>query len=224
MLPKTLLEVGDGRTILDHTLGALAKVGVSRARLVVGHAADVVGGRLDLLENVHGVGLTARDNPHHDSRNNAYSLALGLEGSDEDVFVVNGDTLFDVDVLERLATAPAAAVTLAVDRIKVLGDEEMKVRFDDTGVLTTISKAIDPAGADGEYIGVARVAGGAIPGLVAALQGVWRRDASLYYEDAFGDLATGGAEITMVDVGDLPWIEVDTPYDLERARLMSWPS
>jgi len=223
-IPKTLLETGEGTTILDRALGALASIDIARATLVVGHAAEVVAGRVAAMERRHGLTLTLVDNPHHASRNNAYSLALGLAGLDRDVLVVNGDTLFEVAAPERLAAVPPAPVTLAVDRVKTLGAEEMKVLFDPSGSLVSISKALDTSTADGEYIGLSLISRGAIGDVVAALEGVWTRDPALYYEDGFGDLAAAGMRIAMVDVGDLPWIEVDTPEDLERARMMSWRS
>ena len=223
-LPKTMLEIRGGLTILDRALATLAAVGIRRARIVAGYFGDVLTRDVARMERAHGVPLVIVENAHHDSRNNAFSLALGLLGVDEDLFVVNGDTLFTPEAVRRLGGAPAAPVTLAVDRVKRLGDEEMKVRFDRDGSLEAISKQLDPAAADGEYIGLARVAGSAVPGLRGALDDVWSRDPALYYEDGFGGLAASGVSVTMVDVGDLPWIEVDTPEDLERARMMSWPS
>lgn len=223
-IPKTMLEVDGGWTILDRSLAALAKAGAARVSLVVGHGADALERRAAEMESRHSVTLTLVHNSHHASRNNAYSLALGLEGRREDLFVVNGDTLFEAEALERLADAPPAPVTLAIDRVKLLGEEEMKTHFGADGHLQAISKRLDPATAHGEYIGLARVDGSHVSDLVTALDGVWTRDPSLFYEDAFGDLAVTGVAISMVDVGDLPWIEVDTPGDLERARMMSWHS
>jgi choline kinase len=220
-IPKPLLEIGGGRSILDIALHSLAKVGTRRARIVAGHSADTLSRALGRLEETHGVSLALVENAHHSSRNNAFSLALGLEGLRESVFVVNGDTLFTPEVLVRLASAPPSPITLAVDRAKQLGREEMKAKFDERGLLQVISKEIDPR-ADGEYVGLARVAGSAVGVLERALGGVWGRDPTLYYEDGFGDLAAAGTAVTMVDVGDLPWMEIDTPEDLERARMTSW--
>ena len=45
-------------------------------------------------------------------------------------------------------------IVLALDDVKPLADEEMKVVLDARGQLTRITKLMDPALADGEYIGV----------------------------------------------------------------------
>ena len=41
-IPKTMLEVDGGWTILDRSLAALAKAGAARVSLVVGHGADAL--------------------------------------------------------------------------------------------------------------------------------------------------------------------------------------
>ena len=223
-LPKALLELDEGRTVLDGVLAALSAAGVLEATLVVGHAAAEVSARRAAFEADHGLFVELVDNPEHASRNNAYSLWLGLSASGGGALVVNGDTLFSPVAVRRLATAPPAPLTLAVDTIKPLGEEEMKVVFGSDGSLTRISKALDPRSAVGEYIGLARVDPGAASTVVGALERVWSRDGSLYYEDGFGEAAGDGLRVTMVEVGDLPWIEIDTPQDLDRAKMMAWHS
>jgi choline kinase len=222
-LPKTLLDLGGGRTVLDHVLGALAGSGVSRVRLVVGHASEEVGRRRSDLESSYRLEIELIDNPEHAVLNNAYSLWLGLGEISGDCLVANGDTLVTGTAVRRLIDAPAAGLALAIDSQKALADEEMKVTFDSSGWLTVISKGLDPAQARGEYVGIARLAHTAIAPFVASLEQAWRRDGSLYYEDGIGDFARAHG-VSGVEVGDLPWIEIDTPEDLERAKMMKWHS
>lgn len=218
-IPKALLPVDGDRTILDVILARLASRAVGAVRIVVGFAADEVRARIPAMGAAHGVVIETVDNDRPD-RNNAYSLWVGLGGVGDGVLIVNGDTLFDGEVLTRLRSSPATGLVLAVDGIKALGDEEMKVRLTPDGLVGQISKGLDPAGADGEFIGVALVGADAVAGVVAALEAAWRRDPGLYYEDAFADLAAAGTPIAAVEVGDLRWIEVDTPGDLDAAREM----
>lgn len=223
-LPKTLLDLGEGRTVLDHVLGSLAAAGVIDVRLVVGHASEEVSSRRAGFEARHGVRIELIDNPEHAALNNAYSLWLGLRDLEGDCFIANGDTLVTSEAVRRLHDGPAAGLALAIDSEKVLGDEEMKVIFDSSGRLTDISKGLDPGRADGEYVGVARLAESSIALFVESLERVWRSDGSLYYEDGIGDLANTGHRVSGVEVGGLPWIEIDTPEDLERAKMMQWHS
>jgi len=111
-----------------------------------------------------------------------------------------------------------AGIIIAVDDIKRLADEEMKVIIDSGGRLTRITKLMDPALAYGEYIGATLIGPDAAAPLAAALEATWRRDPSLYYEDGFQELADRGAAIGVAPIGEVEWVEVDNHDDLRRAR------
>ena len=233
-LPKALLPV-DGRvTILDIALRNLAAVGLRDIVIVVGYAADAVRDRLAGLEREHGVRLTLVDNDRAEEWNNAYSLWLAREHFAAGALLVNGDTVHPVSVEKTLLAAgqgppagrrragddasPQPGIIIAVDDIKRLADEEMKVIIDAGGRLTRITKLMDPALAHGEYIGATLIGASAAAPLAAALEATWRRDPSLYYEDGFQELADRGGAIGVAPIGEVEWVEVDNHDDLRRAR------
>jgi choline kinase len=229
-LPKALLPV-DGRvTILDIALRNLAAVGLHDIVIVVGYAADTVRDRLAGLEREHGVRLTLVDNDRAEEWNNAYSLWLAREHFAAGALLVNGDTVHPVSVEKTLlaarqgaagqgaAAAPQPGMIIAVDDIKRLADEEMKVIIDSDGRLTRITKLMDPALAYGEYIGATFIGASAAAPLAAALEATWRRDPSLYYEDGFQELTDRGGAIGVATIGEVEWVEVDNHADLRRAR------
>jgi choline kinase len=111
-----------------------------------------------------------------------------------------------------------AGIVLAVDDVKRLADEEMKVITDPDGRLVRITKLMDPALAHGEYIGAALIGAPDAAPLAAALEATWRRDASLYYEDGFQEFADRGGVIAIAPIGEVDWVEVDNHDDLRRAR------
>lgn len=227
-LPKTLLPVGEGTTILDSVLGGLAGAGLERAVIVTGHAAGAIEERLPVLGARHGLELSTLFNPEASRRNNAYSLWLTAEALAEGAIVANGDTIYPVSVVETLLGHAREAVrfdvALAVDDTKQLAEEEMKVVADEDGGLVEISKGIDPASAHGEYIGVCLVTPEGATPLVEALESTWRRDADLYYEDAFQALTDRGGRVVTTRLGATEWVEVDDHDDLERARRIGCPS
>jgi choline kinase len=118
----------------------------------------------------------------------------------------------------RQAGPRQAGIIIAVDDIKRLADEEMKVIVDSDGRLTRITKLMDPALAHGEYIGATLIGASAAAPLAAALEATWRRDPSLYYEDGFQELADRGGAIGVAPIGEVEWVEVDNHDDLRRAR------
>jgi choline kinase len=218
-LPKALLPVAGTTTILDIALRNLAAAGLAEITVVVGHAAQAVADQVPALERAHGVTLTLVLNPRASEWNNAYSLWLARDHFARGALLVNGDTVHPASVEKTLLAARGAAgVILAIDNVKPLGEEEMKVALDQRGLLAKISKRLDPAQADGEYIGATLIEPAAAGPLAQALEATWRRDPSLYYEDGYQELADRGGEVAVAPIGAVDWVEVDDHADLRRAR------
>jgi choline kinase len=218
-LPKALVPVDGDTTILDIALRNLAQVGLSDVAVVVGYAADAVRGRRAELERRHGVRLELVHNDRAEEWNNAYSLWLAREHLSAGALLLNGDTVHPVAVEKTLLAERGPDLLLAVDAVKRLGEEEMKVRFDPaTGQLTHLDKSLDPATVDGEYIGAAIIEPAAAAGLGEALEATWRRDPGCYYEDGFAEYGRRGGQVRGARLGAVDWVEVDDHADLARAR------
>jgi len=221
-LPKTLLPVAGESTILDIALRNLGSAGLSDVVIIVGYAASAIADRVPDLERRHGVAIELVHNERAEEWNNAYSLWLAREHFGHGVLMVNGDTVHPASVEKKVLAARrpdlAADLILAVDTVKKLADEEMKVVVDDRGLLARITKQMDPADAHGEYIGVTLIEPRAAIALADALETAWRRDPNLYYEDGFQVLADRGGSVALEPIGDVEWVEVDDHRDLRRAR------
>lgn len=217
-LPKTLLPVDGDRTILDVALANLKQVGFDEVAVVVGFAADRVSERLPALERRHGQRIELIFNPKAEEWNNAYSLWCARDAFTRGALLVNGDTVHPPSVEERLLSNGGEEVVIAVDQAKPLGEEEMKVRVSEAGLLERIHKSIDPATAHGEYIGLTLIRPAAAAALAGALEATWQRDPSLYYEDGFQEYADRGGRIGIAPIGEVEWVEVDDHADLARAR------
>lgn len=218
-IPKTLLPVADDRTVLDVILANLADVGIDTAVLVVGYAADAVRTRVPDLAARHGLSIELVVNDHPEDRNNCYSLWCARDVFVDGAILVNGDTVHPSAVEHRLrGLDPTAPLTLAIDTVKTLAEEEMKVLLDPEGSMRRISKQLDPATCDGEYIGVTRIEPTDSPDLADALRSTWGRDDSLYYEDGFQTFVDSGGVVATCPIGQVDWVEVDNSGDLARAR------
>jgi len=216
-LPKTLVPIADGVTILDVILGNLAAVGLTDIAVVVGHAADAIRVRVPDLEKAHGVRLELIDNDRI-GWNNAYSLWLARDAFAGGALLVNGDTVHPAAVEKTLLAQRGAAVLLALDTLRELTDEAMKVRLDAGDTVVRITKQMPVTEADGEYIGAAVLEAAAADELAACLADTWRRDPQRYYEDGFQLLADRTGGVRAARLGAVDWVEVDDPADLSRAR------
>jgi choline kinase len=221
-VPKTLLPVDGESTILDIALRNLSAVGITDVVVLVGYAAQAVADRVPALERRHNVALELVYNDKAEEWNNAYSLWLGREHFSKGILLVNGDTVHPVSVERTLLAASDAGtgadLILALDDVKKLADEEMKVVLNERGLMTRITKQMDPADAHGEYIGATLIEPGTADALADALEATWRRDPGLYYEDGYQELADRGGVVAAAPIGIVEWVEVDDHRDLRRAR------
>lgn len=218
-LPKTLLEVDGDRTILDVALGNLKAVGMDRVVVVTGFQHEVLVNRREALAERHGLDIELLFNPRALEWNNCYSLWCAREYFVEGVLMANGDTVHPASVERSLLAARGNSdLVIAVDESLPVADEEMKVQVSQAGLMTRITKLMDPAVAQGEYIGVTLIEPGASEALAAALKTTWERDPQLYYEDGFQELADRGGRVAIAPIGDVEWVEVDNHDDLARAR------
>jgi choline kinase len=221
-LPKALVPITPETTVLDLTLANYAEVGITDVAIVVGYAAGAVEARVDAFEERYGVNLELIHNPKAEVWNNAYSLWCARDHLKSGVLLANGDTVHPASVQRTLLDARDSnadrQLILALDTLKPLAEEEMKVIWSEAVGAERITKLMDPATATGEYIGVSLIEATAAAELADALRETWERDPHLYYEDGFQALVDKGFRIDIAPIGAVDWVEIDNHADLARAR------
>ena len=217
-LPKALVPVDDETTILDLTLSNFSKVGLKDVAVIVGYKSQAVEDRKKDLESRHGVNLELIFNDKAEEWNNAYSLWCARDLFSQGFLLANGDTVHPVGVQETLLANRGPAILLAVDTVKKLAEEEMKLTIDCAGNLAKITKLMDPQSAFGEYIGLTLVESEAAEKLTAALETTWKLNPDLYYEDGYQEYVDRGGVINLQPIGEVSWVEVDNHDDLAKAR------
>jgi choline kinase len=217
-LPKALVPVDDETTILDLTLSNFSKVGLKDVAVIVGYKSEAVEERKKDLESRHGVNLELIFNDKAEEWNNAYSLWCARDLFSQGFLLANGDTVHPVGVQETLLANRGPAILLAVDTVKKLAEEEMKLTIDCAGNLAKITKLMDPQSAFGEYIGLTLVEPEAAEKLTSALETTWKLNPDLYYEDGYQEYVDRGGVINLQPIGEVSWVEVDNHDDLAKAR------
>ncbi|WP_328907029.1 phosphocholine cytidylyltransferase family protein [Streptomyces sp. NBC_00234] len=219
-LPKALVPVDGDKTVLDLTLANFAEVGLTEVAIVVGYRKEAVYARQAELEAKYGVTLTLIDNDKAEEWNNAYSLWCAREVLKRGVILANGDTVHPVSVEKTLldARGKGQKIILALDTVKNLADEEMKVITEEGKGVQRITKLMDPATATGEYIGVTLIEPEAAEELADALKVTFERDPDLYYEDGYQELVNRGFQIDVAPIGEVTWVEIDNHDDLAKGR------
>ncbi|MFI9495808.1 MULTISPECIES: phosphocholine cytidylyltransferase family protein [Streptomyces] len=219
-LPKALVPVDGEKTVLDLTLANFAEVGLTEVAVVVGYRKEAVYARKAEFEATYGVKLTLIDNDKAEEWNNAYSLWCARDVLKQGVILANGDTVHPVSVERTLLSARGEGrkIILALDTVKNLADEEMKVVTEDGRGVRRITKLMDPTTATGEYIGVTLIEPEAAEELADALKTTFERDPDLYYEDGYQELVDRGFTVDVAPIGEVTWVEIDNHDDLARGR------
>ncbi|MEU1072238.1 MULTISPECIES: phosphocholine cytidylyltransferase family protein [unclassified Streptomyces] len=219
-LPKALVPVDGDTTVLDLTLANFAAVGLTEVAIVVGYRKEAVYARREELEATYGVTLTLIDNDKAEEWNNAYSLWCAREVLKQGVILANGDTVHPVSVEKTLLAArgDGKRIILALDTVKRLADEEMKVITEPGKGVRRITKLMDPETATGEYIGVTLIEPEAAEELADALKATFERDPDLYYEDGYQELVDRGFTVDVAPIGEVSWVEIDNHDDLAKGR------
>lgn len=216
-LPKCLVRLS-GRSLLEWQLRRLDDIGVAEAVIVIGYAPEAVETELARL-SFRGLRARTLFNPFYAVADNLASCWIARQEFDRDMLLLNGDTLFERAIAERLAAAPPAPITVAVDRKPAYDDDDMKVATEGTR-LTAIGKTIETY--DAESIGFLRFSKEGAALFVAAMDEALHRPEGLkrFYLSVIDHLARGGG-VHVQSIQGLDWGEMDFPADLERNAVMT---
>ena len=216
--PKCLVEVG-GITLIERQIRTLRGAGIDDIVIVTGCQAERV-------RAACGPDLTYVDNSRFAETNSLYSLWTARALLYKGFVVLNCDVLFHPALLDDLlATHHDAALLMAYRQPgqPPYGDEEMKVRVEGERVVE-MSKAMDPAAADGENLGIVKFGPSSAPYLISILEKhVEAGGLRDWAPKAFSAFAQE-RPLYALGTRDLPWIEIDFPEDYQRAVREVLPS
>ncbi|MEO0114494.1 MAG: phosphocholine cytidylyltransferase family protein [candidate division WOR-3 bacterium] len=220
--PKCLLQIGKF-SILEWTLSALAGAGVKEVLIVTGHQAPALERTLISFEQTFRLKIRPIFNPYYAHYNNSYSLLLALrEHQNGDFVLYNSDVLVGLDLIyEIIATTDSDF--LVIDEKSSLGEEAMKVKTENNRIIA-IGKELDPAGSDGEYIGIAKFSADGCRRIVNELDrlGQIKDGYQQFYEAAIAHLLPY-YPIKKFSTNGASWIEIDSFADLNEAKIRVLP-
>jgi choline kinase len=216
--PKCLIELS-GRTLLAWQLLRLEAAGVREAVVVTGFGAGEVDAEIARL-NLRQMRVRTFYNPFYALADNLASCWVARAEFDRDVLLLNGDTIFEAAIAERLLGAPPAEITVTVDRKPGYDADDMKVQTDGARLLT-IGKTIDTY--DAESIGFLRFSAAGAQRFAAAVEQAMLRPEGLrrWYLSVINDLAQSGAGVRVQSIEGLEWAEMDFPQDVESNKALT---
>lgn len=212
--PKTLLPLGDHPPLLSYILEGLRSAGVNDVLVVTGHRPSEIQTYVD--EHSEGLEVAYVRNARFASWGNFHSVRVALDQSpSSDLLVVNSDVVVTPDVYKRVIETEGDLV-LAVEKKRVLDEEDMRVRLDGDRVLA-IGKNLKRAFGHGEYAGVSLLRREAAKRYLEICDRLeWSQDVHGYYEDVYGT-SMEQVDVRACLVANGEYAEVDTPDDVAAA-------
>ena len=234
-IPKCMVQVA-GKPILGWVWDALSSVGVDELVVIRGYRGDVLERFVrDLVPKV-----TFVDNREWETNNILLSLACARRYLDQPCYMMYSDIVF-TPAVARAAADSTAEIGLVIDRkfrdIYVgrtehpLEEGEVSDLLPDGTVARVGKKALPPADAVGEYIGLTRLGARGVAIAANTMDALAKRYAgredepfqraaryrNAYLTDLWQELIDTGIQVEPIFI-DGQWREIDTGQDLERAR------
>ena len=213
--PKCLLNI-EGQSLIEWQINELAKCGIDRVSIVVGYH----GARVKQLLNRRYDPQRIRTiyNPMYSWTDNLFSCWAARAEMTEEFVLLNGDTLFEAAVLNRLLERPDRPITVATHTKQHYDADDMKVTLNGDRLIH-IGKGLSVDKTDGESIGMILFRK---DGPVAFRRGVETElsDSSApkkWYLSVIETLAQL-MPVWTFSVDGLRWCEVDFPADLKHAK------
>ena len=208
-LPKPLTQLKDGRSIMGQQIDNLKLAFSQNYRLstVVGFKLEAIVERFPEATYVY--------NEVYDQTNTSKSLLRALKASAEGgVLWMNGDVVFDPEVLRRVTPMINADESFGVVNHSSVAEEEVKYTLDADGFVAELSKTV--VGGLGEAVGINFVSSKDKGAIIKRLDEVADQD---YFERGLElAIANDEAKFKAVDISDLYAVEVDFAEDLVRAN------
>ncbi len=211
--PKCLIALS-GRTVLSWQLRNLHAVGVREAVVVTGFGAELVDAEVAGLD-LPGMAVRTVFNPFYSVSDNLATCWLVREELSGGSLLLNGDTLFEPAVAERLIGAPDAAITVTIDRKGSYDDDDMKV-LTEGATLRAIGKTITAY--DAESIGFLRFSAEGAELFTRQIEAIIRRPEGLkrWYLSVIHEIAQQTGAVRVQSIEGLGWQEMDFPADVPR--------
>jgi len=239
-IPKCMVQVGE-RPILGWVWDAMAAAGVEELVVIRGYRGDVLEQFVRTLSPAPSR-IELVDNDEWETNNILLSLARARPFLDRPCLLTYSDIIFTRDVARAAVESPAE-IGLVIDRDfrsiyegrtqHPLDEGEVSDLMPDGSVARVGKRALSPAAAIGEYIGLTRLGPRGVTTVARTIDALLHRFEgrddtpfqraarfrNAYLTDLWQELIDTGTRLDPILI-DGRWREIDTGQDLDRARFL----
>lgn len=208
-LPKALVKLSNGKTILESQLEALYAYNLLKNLVIV------VGYKKELFLNQYPK-INFVTNPNFARENTSKSLLEAISTTDDDVLWINGDVVFKPYIIDKVIKFDK---TCMVVNKSAVGEEEVKYSTEKHGLIMEVSKKVEKP--IGEALGINFFKQKDLDLLKDNLLHCQPED---YFETAIQEAIFEGLSVWALEVPLNDCTEIDFPEDLARANKLieSW--
>ncbi len=213
--PKSLLEIGGGRSVLESQLKCVRETGLKDVTIVTGYKTEQIEAKIKDIEDID---ISICYNPFFATSNNLISAWLAVRETGENFVLVNGDDVFKPHVLQGLLDS-GHPITMVIDRKESYDTDDMKVVTRDDHIIK-VSKEIPPEEANGESIGMMLFRGKGRSIIGETLESMVRDEESkqIFYLAALQKIMDMGYPVRYFECAPEDWAEIDFHSDLSFIR------
>ena len=200
--PKPQTKLKNGESILQRQVECLSEyIGINNIIAIVGYKKELIMESFPNLLYVY--------NDFYDTTNTSKSLLAGLNKiEEEDVLWLNGDVVFEKELLPQIIQCPESCMAINTNSV---GEEEIKYNLFEDGTIKDVSKAVNPA--LGEAVGINKIILSDLHQFKANLEKCHNQD---YFEKALELSIQNGMKVIPVDISDYLCMEIDFVDDLKQ--------
>jgi len=213
--PKSLLELGNGITVLESQLNSIKMCGIKEVVIVCGYKVEQIEAKVKDYDSEN---IKIVYNPFYDVSNNLISAWMARYELQDDFVLVNGDDVFHHRVLEGLLNCDGE-ICMVIDRKERYDEDDMKVVTKENRVYT-VSKDIPLEEVNGESIGMMKFQGNGKKKFVTTLENMVRKKENLniFYLAALQQIMDDYFPVHYYECSADDWGEIDFHPDLDLIR------
>ena len=213
-IPKCLLEIAPGKTIIEHQVETLNKCGVKDIIVIVGYLKEKI---QEVLKDKVKY-KTFNDFAKYNNLHTLYSIKDELN---DDVVVLYSDVIFGYNLLKKCVSSKEDFCLLVHNKNILKDTARVKIRKD--GVYD-IGNHIPAEEADGNFVGIAKFSKKGADILIKEMAKMVKDEKhdNSYYIIAIIEIAKS-KRISYEAARDEPWMEIDFLKDYEKAKNETYP-
>ncbi len=222
--PKSLLDLGDGTTLLERQLNNAIDSGIIDDIIILtGYRKEQIEAKI--LEYKDKVKIKTIYNPFYENSNNLFSLYFAFNLMlRKDFMITNGDNVYVKGTYKKIDDLiQDEGITITIDYKDQYDEDDMKVTFLEDKLVKKVHKEIPLDKTDAESVGLAIVKGKRSRKLFQRkVVQMIKDEANInkYWLVIFNELVKEGIPVNTVEIAESDWREMDFHPDLKNLREM----